>query len=77
MLRKIKSKFSPNKYKQLYPTGSSPGKFYGTAKIYKLSPGNQVVKRSIRPIVSNIDTATYRLAKRLAKFSSPLNASNL
>ena len=31
VLRKIKSKFSPYEYKQLYPTGSSLGKFYGTA----------------------------------------------
>ena len=29
VLRKIKSKFSPNEYKQLYPTGTSPDKFCG------------------------------------------------
>ena len=75
VLRKIKSKFSPNEYKKLYPTGSSPGKFYGTAKIHKLSQGDQVEKCSIRPIISNIDTATYRLAKHLAKLLSPLSTS--
>ena len=32
VLRKIKSKFSGNVYKQLYPIGSSPGKFYGQQK---------------------------------------------
>ena len=58
-LRKIKSKFSPNEYKQLYPTGSSPCKFYGTVKIYELSQDDQVEKLPIRPIISNIDTATY------------------
>ena len=74
-LRKIKSKFSPNEYKQLYPTGSSLGKFHGTAKIHKLSQGDQVEKLPIRPIISNIDTATYRLAKHLAKLLSPLITS--
>ena len=76
VLRKIKSTFSPNEYKQLYPTGSSPGKFYGTAKIHKLSQGDQVDKLPIiKPIISNIDTATYRLAKHLAKLLSPLSTS--
>ena len=77
VLRKIKSRFSPNECKQLYPTGSSPGKFYGTAKIHKLSQGDQVEKLPIRPIISNIDTATYRLAKHLAKLLSPLSTSEL
>ena len=49
VLRKIKSKFSPNEYKQLYPT----------VKIYELSQGDQVEKLPIRPIISTIDTATY------------------
>ena len=49
--------------------------FYGTAKIHKLSPGDQIEKLPIRPIISNIDTATYRLAKHLAKLLSPLSAS--
>ena len=31
-LRKMKSNFSINESKQKYPTGLSPGKFYGTAK---------------------------------------------
>ena len=36
-LCKIKSKLSINEYKRKYLTGSSPGKFYGTANIHKLS----------------------------------------
>ena len=75
ILRKIKSKFSPNEYKQLYSTGSSPGKFYGIAKIHNLSQGDQVEKLPIRPIISNIDTATYRLAKHFARLLSPLSTS--
>ena len=29
-----------NEYKELYPARSSPGKFYATAKLYKLSQGD-------------------------------------
>ena len=36
VLRKIKSKFSEQEYKRLYPTGSAPARFYGTAKIHNL-----------------------------------------
>ena len=75
VLRKIKSKFVPHEYKQLYPTRSSPGKFYGTEKIHKLSQGDQAEKLPIRPIIFNIDTATYRLAKHFAKLLSLLSAS--
>ena len=52
VLPKIKSKFSLNEYKQLYPTGSSPGKFYRTAKIHQLFQGDQVEKVPIRPSIS-------------------------
>ena len=75
VLQKIKSKFPPNEYKQLYLTGSSPGKFYGTAKMHKLSQGDQVEKLPIRSIISNVDTATYRLVKHRAKLLSPLSTS--
>ena len=36
-LRKMNLKLSINDYKRKYPTGSSAGKFYGTANIHKLS----------------------------------------
>ena len=35
MLQKIKSKFTQQDYKRLYPTGSNAGKFYGLAKLHK------------------------------------------
>ena len=76
LLRKIKSKLPDEEtYKKLYPTGSAPGKFYGTAKVHKLKDGEQVDKLPLRPIVSNIGTATYQTAKYLAKLLSPLNKS--
>ena len=75
ILRKIKSKLTINKYKQLYPSGSPPRKFYGTEKIHKLSNDSNVEKLPIRPIISNIGTATYNLAKYLSKLISPLSSS--
>ena len=53
----------------------SPGKLYGTAKIQKLSNGNGIEKLLIRPLISNLNTATYRLAKHSAKLLSPLSTS--
>ena len=34
-LLKIKSKFTRQEYKRLYPTGSNAGKYYGTAILHK------------------------------------------
>ena len=56
-------------------TGSSPGKFYGTGKVHKLPKNGNVDQLPIRPIVSNIGTTPYQLAKCLAKLLSPLNQS--
>ena len=74
-VRKIKNKLSPKKYLNIYPTGSSPGKFYGTAKKYKLTPTGTTDNLPIHPIISNIGTASYQLAKYLAKLLSPLSKS--
>ena len=57
-LQKIKSKLFEKEYKKLYPTGSCPGKCYGTAKIHKLSGNGGISNLAIRPIVSNLNT-TY------------------
>ena len=74
-IRKIKSKLSAQEYKKLYPTRSWPGKFYGTAKIHKLPVNGGINELPIRPIVSNLNTATYNLAKYLSKLLSPLRQS--
>ena len=75
-LRKIKHKLSKQDYIRLYPTVSAPGKFYGTAKKHKM-PINGTIKKDLplRSIVSNIGTASYHLAKHLAKILSPLSKS--
>ena len=72
-VRKIKNKISKTEYLQLYPTGSSPGKFHGTAKIHKLPNGGNITELPLRHIVSNIGTASYYLSKYLAKLLSPLS----
>lgn len=51
-------------YKNLYPTGSQPGKVYGMVKVHK--NGNPV-----RPVISMINTAEYSLAKWLDKYIKP------
>ena len=76
-IRGIKSKLPDDKYKLLYPTGSIPGRFYGTAKIHKLKEDDYHVDNlPIRPIVSNIGTASYQLAKYLAQLLRPLSISS-
>ena len=75
VVRKIKSKFSEQEYKRLYPPRSALAWFYGTAKIHKLKNGSTVDDLPILPIISNINTASYQLAKYLAKLLSPLSMS--
>ena len=75
ILPKMKNRLSPQEYLRLYPSGSCPGKFYGTAKVHKISENDTVDELPIRPIVSNIGTATYNLSKYLAKLLSPLSQS--
>ena len=54
---------------------SSPGRFCGTAKLHKLPPNDTMEGLPIRPIASNIGTASYHLAKYLAHNLSPLGQS--
>ena len=75
MLRKIKSKLSIEEYKKLYPTCSNSDRFYGTAKVHKIDRNDKVDKLPLRPIVSNIGTASYQLAKYFAKLLSSLSKS--
>ena len=74
-VRNIKKCVPADVYSKIYPTGSSPGKFYGTAKIHKLKPEQNVNHLPLRPIISNINTPTYHLAKYLAKLLRPLGKS--
>ena len=62
-LRKLKRRLTIQEYRQLYPTGSNPRRFYGAAKLYTLPPNGTMEELPIRPIVCNIGTASYHLAK--------------
>ena len=73
-LRKVKFMMPQNVYSKLYPSGSYPGKFYGTPKTHKLLSKN-VSDLPLRPIISNIGIATYQAAKYLARLLSPLGTS--
>ena len=74
-LRKMKSRFTLQEYNKVYRTGSNAGKLYGTAKIHKLLELGTVDQLPLRPIVSNIGTASYYLAKHLGKILAPLSKS--
>ena len=71
-LRKLKQKwfFNENEYDQLYPSGSSPARIYGTSKMHKFSSSDSFPK--IRSIVSSVGTFNYNLARFLCDLLSPL-----
>ena len=71
----MKTRLSTQPYYQLYPTGSFPGKFCSNEKLHKLPINGTIHDLLIRPAVSNIGTASYHLAKYLAKVLSPLTYS--
>ena len=71
----MKNGLSPQEYLRSYPSGSCPGNFYETAKMHKISENETVDEFPIRPIVSNIGTASFDLSKYLAKLLSPLSQS--
>ena len=52
-----------------------PRKFYGTAKLHKVSHNSTVEQLPFRPIISNIGTATHDLAKYLTQLLKPLSGS--
>ena len=74
-LRKIKTKLSQQDHVKLHPRGSAPGKLYGTAKQYKMLENGTIKNHSLGPIVSNVGTAYYHLAKYLGKVLSLLSKS--
>ena len=57
-------------YDKLYPSGSAPGRIYGTPKMHKFLSSDSFPK--LRPIVSSIGTFNYNLARFLCDLLSPL-----
>ena len=75
-LRSMKKRLDLRTYNSIYPTSSRPGQFYGTAKLHKIpKDSTDVEPLPIRPIISNIGTATYRTSKYIAKLLAPLTKS--
>ena len=56
----------------MYPAGSKPGLFYGTAKVHKLKTDDRLKELTVRPIISNTVTATYETVKYLNTLLTPL-----
>ena len=61
-LRKMKKKFSQREYEKLYPSSSRPGLFFGLGKVHNLKEDAfNVNNLPLRPVISNIGTATYEI----------------
>ena len=59
-------------YFKLYPTGTTPGRLYGNAKVHKpLTNG----KPKFRPIISSIGTISHQVAKYLLPILKPLETN--
>ena len=71
----MKKKFTKKMYKKLYPSSSRPGLYFGLAKVHKLKGSSDVNQLPMRPVISNIGTATYELSKYLAELLRPLTKS--
>ena len=75
-LLKMKKKFTVTEYKRIYPSSSRPGLFFGLAKVHKLKNGcTNVNELPLRPVISNIGTATYEISKYLASLLQPIAKS--
>lgn len=75
-LLKMKNAFDKKTYKTLYPSSSHPGLFFGLAKLHKMPYNSNDVKQlPLRPVISNIGTATYELSRYLSQLLSPLAKS--
>ena len=72
----MKKRFTDAQYKRLYPSSSRPGLYFGLAKVHKLKNDTDSVEQlPLRPVISNIGTATYELSKYLASLLKPIAKS--
>ena len=69
LYRSVQGKVDDTIYKNITPSGSQPGKAYGLCKVHKV--GNPM-----RPVISMLNTAEFKLAKYLDSFIKPnINSS--
>ena len=81
--KKCLALFNTNQFIKLYddPTKvykekiQDARRFYSTGKVYKVPENGTLDDLPIRPIVSNIGTASYHLVKYLSHLLSPLSHS--
>ena len=66
---------SEQEYRILGAIGSAPTRFYETANRHRLKNQSTLDDLLTRPIISNNNTASYQLAKYLAKLLSSLSVS--
>ena len=78
ILLKNKTAIGEENYTKIYLSGSNSGKFYGTAKVHKVKPKEheKIEKLPLRPIISNIGTATHKTAQYLCNILTPLSKSH-
>lgn len=62
--RNIKSKIGKDVLEDILPSGSQPGKIYGLCKVHKAN-------YPMRPVISMLGSAEYKLAKYLDTFIKP------
>ena len=62
--RNIKSNIGKDVLEDILPSGSQPGKIYGLCKVHKAN-------YPMRPVISMLGSAEYKLAKYLDKFIKP------
>ena len=72
-LKRVKSSVTADLYKRLYPQGSQPGIIYGLSKIHKLLVNSFP---TLRPILSAINTGTYKWAKVFVLLLKPFTSNN-
>ena len=72
-LKRVKSSATTDLYKNLYPQGSQPGIMYGRSKIHKPLV-NGFTK--LRPVLSAINTGTYKWAKFFGPLLKPFTSNN-
>ena len=74
ILLKNKTTIGEEMYTKIYPSGSNPGTFYGTTKV-KPEEQDKIEKLPPRPIISNIGTATHKIAQYICNLLPPLSKS--
>ena len=74
MIFYVKDEIGIEEYRKCYPSGSNPGRFYGTTKVHKLKldETDKIGKLPFRQIISNVGTAAHKTGQHLCRLLAPL-----